>query len=234
VAGGRSPAAEAHFVSWAREAGGRCIGMPRAGFRFYSAVIALGAALYACVWRPPPIAPLAPIRCNPDSGAALQGRLAWSVTIGRGPFRPLGVNDWRRRYTGKWSAQLTLDSLQEIVHRRSDAWSAMHPVEPACVTSGTLTIADSVGRGAAGQVLPATLDMSFKGVLGGPIDWWGRVSMDRAHDSLQLSLSPGCSDCGVIAILRPYTDSLVGVWFEDSFVGYSRAGRLTLRRMVAP
>ena len=144
------------------------------------------------------------------------------------------AGDWRQTLVGTWVVTFRVDSLQTMVaDRTGQAHSSFHPADAAPVT-GTVQISDTI-VGPSDRYLGAVTTVDFTPALGRQVSCFraGRSSIGLQYErkAFVLDFTPGASDCGFRGVVRADGDSLVGTWYEDSFVGHRTAGRLVLRRL---
>ena len=162
------------------------------------------------------------------------GRVA-STVLGIGEATGvLSPDAWERQYVGRWRVRLTIDSVQALVQHGDTTSSVFRPLAPACSASGELTITDSTAPLLRGMSLRAPHSLSYGAFYGGPLSWRDHVHLLQTDSGLVINFCPGCFDTGVVAFVRAYGDSLVGYWSERAFLGYFRAGALTLYRDHRP
>jgi hypothetical protein len=107
-----------------------------------------------------------------------------------------------------------------VMHASSGAWVV-----------GTLILTDSVTEGS----MLARIDLDFTSVLGRQVSCFtpgrGLVQVQMLPE-VQLNFTPGAADCGFAARGGRQGDTVVGYWYEDSFIGPRTVGRFRMSRTL--
>lgn len=146
--------------------------------------------------------------------------------------RAMPAKDSRQDLTGRWTIELTLDSVQQLIREPYGVRSVMVAAAATTVV-GTLVLYDTI-VGPDGNELRSEASIDFSQLLGRPLSCYdpnqGLTTVRRKGARVNFRLTPNAYDCGFYAEARLVGDSMIGTWNEAAFVGAPAMGRLRMKR----